>query len=199
MTSLRPAGDIIVAYRAQQGITQEQLADRSKVGVRTIQRAEKGNPVRAENLTLIAEALGVGVALLSGSTSDVLDAIDIGRENMCRYCGARLSHRAYVDFEHGDVEVDQFECGAMIGWRDRPCPQDPRFPAFEDYEIRTIQSGDRYYSNASGRTEMARAVLLPSASGSTPESAERWLKRGYIRLRFGEDEAEKHVPFAEYD
>lgn len=51
----------IVEIRQAQGWTQERLADKSGVGLRTIQRLEAGQDASLETLSLIAEALRVSV------------------------------------------------------------------------------------------------------------------------------------------
>lgn len=48
--------------RDRRAMTQEALAHQARVNVRTIQRAENGEPVRHETLADIAAALGVPVA-----------------------------------------------------------------------------------------------------------------------------------------
>ena len=59
-------------------------------------------------------------------------------EYQCPLCGAGLSVRidAHADPEekHWDIR-EIFECGHQRfgGYTERPCPSDPRFPAFEDY------------------------------------------------------------------
>jgi transcriptional regulator with XRE-family HTH domain len=54
------------ARSAQKPWTQEQLAGAADVDVRTVQRAEKGEPVSAESLQAIAGALDVSVEVLRG-------------------------------------------------------------------------------------------------------------------------------------
>jgi transcriptional regulator with XRE-family HTH domain len=56
--------------RKRLGWTQEQLAERSTVAVRTIQRLESGSDASMETLALIAEALGVPVADLFAQVED---------------------------------------------------------------------------------------------------------------------------------
>ncbi len=64
-------GTTIKAARKQKGITQEELAERSQVNLRTIQRIENGeNTPRTKTLALIAEPLNLEVTHLLALTND---------------------------------------------------------------------------------------------------------------------------------
>ena len=65
-------GTTIKAARKQKGITQEELAERSRINLRTIQRIENGqNTPRRKTLALIAIPLGLDIAQLVGNENDV--------------------------------------------------------------------------------------------------------------------------------
>lgn len=51
--------EVLVSLREAKGLTQEDVASKSKLDVRTIQRAEAGQPIGAETLAQIAATLGV--------------------------------------------------------------------------------------------------------------------------------------------
>src|SRR5688572_29962687 len=60
-------GELVVAYRRQLGMTQEELADRTGLGVRTIRDLESGrtrNP-RPASVRILADAFGLGGPQLS--------------------------------------------------------------------------------------------------------------------------------------
>ncbi|MBK7908599.1 MAG: helix-turn-helix transcriptional regulator [Gemmatimonadetes bacterium] len=193
-----PNGPVLQAFCKEQHLTQGQLAERSKVSVRTIQRAEQGGKLRSGELALIAQALNVSADTLCGASVALLDAQEIAQEFSCRACGAKLVQRLYVDHEYGDAELDLFECGAESGWNDRPCPKDPRFPKFSDYKLHADSESDRFYCWGQGLTPMAKAVDLPHGFGATKEAAERWVERGYIALRDGSEAADRFYPFSEH-
>jgi transcriptional regulator with XRE-family HTH domain len=65
-------GANIRQFRDQKSWTQEQLAGAADVDVRTVQRAEKGEPVSAESLQAIAGALDVSIELLRLDPEDVM-------------------------------------------------------------------------------------------------------------------------------
>ena len=188
----RATGEIISSLRQERGITQERLAELAKVDSRTVQRAEAGESINAGNVRAIAEVLGVEPSTLFGPHS-VTKLLELAEQLTCRFCGAPIQERTFVDHAYGDCEWDRFECGAENGYRFRPCPKDPRFPAFEEYELVTYQDGDLFYSHAVGRTEMAHAVELAQGFGGTPESAERWVERSYIAERYGSEAAEEFL------
>jgi len=110
-------------------------------------------------------------------------------EYQCPYCGAALSTRidAPVDPEekHWDV-IETYDCGfeTFGGTIKRPCPKDPRFPSFEDYEVTCDQSDRRSGSGwqcfAVGKTDMARKVGLDPAYGKSEEEARRKLHATYL-------------------
>ena len=63
----------IVELRQERGWTQDKLATKSGVGIRTIQRLEAGNDASLETLSLVAEALHVTVReLFTAIESDEL-------------------------------------------------------------------------------------------------------------------------------
>jgi hypothetical protein len=68
---------------------------------------------------------------------------------------------------------------------ERPCPSDPRFPRFEDYELRFHHRPDELRMTwsclALPKTEMARKLSLGSGFGVTKEEAERWVRGTYER------------------
>lgn len=76
----------------------------------------------------------------------------------------------------------------------RPCPKDPRFPRFEDYELTWFQESDgSWWCHAVGTTEMARQVSLQTGVGESKEDAARWLKRSYIQARDGYEAAQEFL------
>ena len=46
-----------------------------------------------------------------------------------------MTQQTPVPHEYGDAELEIFACGYTRGWKWRPCPNDPRFPKFEDYDL----------------------------------------------------------------
>lgn len=82
----------ILHIRKQQGLTQEQLADRANVTVRTIQRIESGESVpRAYTIKTLAEALGTSYEALMDGTAEQPMSFDAAMEKhllktMCLSC-----------------------------------------------------------------------------------------------------------------
>jgi uncharacterized protein (DUF1919 family) len=66
----------------------------------------------------------------------------------------------------------------------RPCPSDPNFPAFEDYELKLERSsearGDRWQCYAWPKTDMARKVDLQTTYGKSAEEARRKMEATYL-------------------
>jgi len=64
-------GRLIKELRIKKGLTQEELADRTELSARTIQRIENGEvDPRAYTLQMIAKALDVDFSLFVGETND---------------------------------------------------------------------------------------------------------------------------------
>lgn len=64
-TTMTTTADKIKSLRRDHGLTQEDLADRSGVGIATVQRAESGKPLSAASLASIAAAFGVAAQTLA--------------------------------------------------------------------------------------------------------------------------------------
>jgi hypothetical protein len=111
-------------------------------------------------------------------------------EFKCPYCAAPLEARilAPADEQQDDWGLrETFECGyrAFDGSVESPCPSDPRFPRFEDYELHFHESqdrwGTRWSSYARGLTDWAKRVLLATGSGATKEEAAARIREDYDR------------------
>jgi hypothetical protein len=110
-------------------------------------------------------------------------------EYQCPHCRAPLVSRidapADDDQKHWDL-VEDYECGHQRfgSMTQRPCPYDPKFPKFDDYEIRCEQrqgaSGTGWHCNAFPKTDMASKVPLQDVLGRTEEEAREKLKASYL-------------------
>lgn len=109
----------------------------------------------------------------------------------CGYCGAELSSRNQAPLDRGEKVwdvVERYACGYTIvaGEVEHPCPADPRFPKFDDYEFKFTHSplsdpSFEWICHAMGKTPMARKVHLASAPGMSQEEAKRRLRESYER------------------
>jgi transcriptional regulator with XRE-family HTH domain len=186
--------DRIRALREQRGWSQQYLSRASGVSGRTIQRIEGGKlQPQPQTLQALASAFNVDVSKLrTGLTTEEIEAFE--RDFLCPTCGAELQERTFVEHEYGDTEMETFACGHVRGWRSRPCPKDPRFPKFEDYELRFHLDGDRWFCYATGKTQAAREVGLLQGAGETKEEAAKWVQRSYIQARDGYEAAHEFMP-----
>ena len=111
-------------------------------------------------------------------------------EYRCPFCHAPLVERGGESIGHlldhyGLHEV--FECGyhAFDGYTERPCPSDPRFPRFEDYELQFHQNPSEinysWLCLTLPKTDMARRLSLQPGYGRSKADAERQLRDRYSR------------------
>jgi len=111
-------------------------------------------------------------------------------EYRCPYCGAAMISRvdapADPEEKYWDIR-ENFECGYQVfgGSIERPCPYDPKFPKFEEYELKCYHSPDEphrpWQCYAIGKTDMARRLQLRPGYGRTREEAEASIREWYDR------------------
>ena len=78
---------------------------------------------------------------------------------LCPTCGSALTARVPVHHELAGGEIEEFELGFTRGDQRRPCPRDPSFPSFSDYELRFDQADDgTWWCYAVDLTRAARSV-----------------------------------------
>lgn len=190
-------GNRVRALRERHGLTQAKLAEAAQVEWRTLQRIEQGdshNP-RPSTLEKLARALGVDQSRLRfGFSAETLAQFE--ESSLCPHCGALIEQRVYVPNEYGEDEVEVFQCGHMRGVVTRPCPKDPLFPKFEEYELSpaTEDPEGTWYCIARGTTDAARQLTLDVGFGSSKAAAELAVKRSYLCARDGCEAAEREIP-----
>jgi hypothetical protein len=132
-------------------------------------------------------ASGEAARHLQQELERVTDALSKYR---CPFCRAALAECGgeWVgpDSDHYDLH-SVFECGyhAFDGYVERPCPSDPKFPRFQDYELQFhYNPSETHYSwlcLAIPKTEMARKLSLQPGYGPTKERASQHLREQYER------------------
>lgn len=178
-------GERLKALREQAGWTQEHLARVSDISLRTIQRIESGEGGPSlQSLQALAAVFACDVSTIQCGLS-LQELKSLGDELLCPTCGSRLIERMPVPHEHGDDELEVFECGVRRGWTLRPCPSDPRFPKFEEYELVVRKDGDgTWWCHAVGRTPGARAVPLEAGRSKSEEEAKLIVSQSYQAVRY---------------
>ncbi len=111
-------------------------------------------------------------------------------EFKCPYCQApvveRISSPADPNQDHWDLREIYF-CGyqSFGGCIESPCPSDPKFPKFEEYDLQFHHEPDephfKWQCQAHPKTEMARRLSLSFSMGSTQEKAENKIREEYKR------------------
>lgn len=176
-------GERVKALREQAGWTQDHLGTVSGLSLRTIQRIEsKGRP-SADSLQALAAVFGCDVTTVQrGLSAAELTALQ--DEFTCPYCRARMIEQMAVPHEYGDTELEIFACGYTRGFKWRPCPSDPRFPNFEDYDLLLEQHDQGMWScYARGRTSAAQAVWLQIGRGKSEDEAKSQVLQAYRAAR----------------
>jgi hypothetical protein len=128
---------------------------------------------------------------LNDLQSELESTLEELSEYRCPYCTAPLSVRidAPADPEERDWDVREiFDCGFQQfgGFIERPCPADPCFPRWEEYELTFHHTPDephwKWQCYARGSTDMARRLSLSAGLGRTKDEAERNLREDYERV-----------------
>jgi hypothetical protein len=111
---------------------------------------------------------------------ELLDELEYFKEEFgCPTCGAKLTTLA------GDeVEFRDYACGKTSSQdMDYPCPHDPEFPKFDDYnfEVREAASG-KFFCHPKPKNRNAYKLTLQPQSGTTAEEAIQKIRTNYERL-----------------
>lgn len=127
-------------------------------------------------------ASGEAIAELQESLESLREQL---AEFQCPTCGAPLSERKSVPQEYGDALYEYFACGYEPNGR--PCPSDPEFPKFEDYELLTeehpTETGyGRWRCFARPTTPTAQRLGPFGESGSTEEEAKQRVLERFRRV-----------------
>ena len=110
------------------------------------------------------------------------------KEYLCPFCGSELISRIDAPADpledHWDVR-DTFSCGFQRfgNFIEQPCPSDPRFPQFEDFELHYSYIPEepihKWQCFAIGKTDMARKLGLGFGLGETKEEARNQILKEY--------------------
>ena len=113
-------------------------------------------------------------------------------EYRCPFCHSPIIQRidAPADPEALDCwdTREIFECGYQIfgGQVEHPCPSDPNFPKFEDYELKFVNNSDEnnpeWICFAHGKTKMAKIMDLSFGTGKSKQEAEQVVRENYDRF-----------------
>jgi hypothetical protein len=169
---------IVVLYDPDTGtaywqhVTKENVKLTAKGWLMTIPIEQKIEPSQTNNLEKLASKLSQAKSAL--------------KEFTCPHCGAELVERGgeFVgpnDDHYGLHEI--FACGYhAFDWvMRRPCPHDPKFPRFEDYELQShapSKPDGSWFCIAVPKTEMAKFLQL-TGTGKTKEEAEQRVRKSY--------------------
>lgn len=109
-------------------------------------------------------------------------------EYHCPYCSApvieRINAPADPEQKYWDLR-EVYECGYMCfgGYTERPCPSDPQFPKFEDYELKFFKNSNeplfKWQCYAFPKTDMARKLSLDMGFSRTEEEAAQSVRDRY--------------------
>lgn len=139
-------------------------------------------------------ASGEAIGELQHEIDSIAEELENTKEELaeykCEYCSSPLISRiqAPADPEEKYWDLREvYECGHMTygGSLERPCPSDPRFPKFSDYELHFYDLPEepnwKWECLAVGSTDMAQTVDLGSGYGQTREEAEKEVRNSYER------------------
>jgi len=146
---------------------------------------------KQERAQLEKLASGEATQELQKQIEDTRSELEQAQEELaqfqCPYCKAELTNRnqAPLDPEekHWDT-IESYVCGYQVfgGEVQHPCPSDPLFPRWEDFELHYREMTDNHWKwscLAIGKTPMARKLHLPCGLGLTKEEAAAYIKERY--------------------
>jgi hypothetical protein len=140
------------------------------------------------------ERLASGEAMrdLQAQIEQAREELEAAKEDLaeyrCPYCEAPLSSRNEAPLDENERDwdtVEHFACGySHFGSQvQSPCPADPKFPRFEDYDLHFSELKTDPLWNwrcvALGKTPMARLLSLTPGLGRTQEEAAAHVKESY--------------------
>lgn len=200
----REVGEDRVILPIWHGVTRDQVLDFSppladKVAMQTSELCAKDIAIRllleirpdiySKHSRPELEGLASGSAI-----QDLQNELNAAREELaeylCPYCYSTMTLRVEAPADPGEKYWDtreSFECGfsRFGGYVEQPCPADPAFPRFEDYELsfsdQPTESFWKWSCYAIGKTLMAKKLNLGLALGRTKEEAIEKLKQQYHR------------------
>ncbi|HSW10539.1 MAG TPA: toll/interleukin-1 receptor domain-containing protein [Bacillota bacterium] len=116
-------------------------------------------------------------------------------EYRCPHCQAPLARCFDIPLDPEQKDWDEraeFECRMVIVGTivERPCPADPRFPEFDEFELHFQRGSDEdrpWKCFALGKTRMARGLEPLYGVGSTQEEAEAHVRARYNRMARKDD------------
>lgn len=110
-------GEKLRNLRTAKGISQEKLAALSNVNKRTIQRAERGDPIALETAAFIADAVGVAPAVLRNPQSELFEKLEKGWDEVIlvpTISGRKIIDLLRTSFE-AEITVDVEPTAGNIG------------------------------------------------------------------------------------
>jgi len=139
-------------------------------------------------------ASGEAIRDLQAQIEQAREELQFAKEDLaeyrCPYCRAPLSSRVDAPLDENERDwdvVEYFACGYSHfgGQVQSPCPADPKFPRFEDYDLQFTElktdSLWKWSCIALGKTRMARLLTLANGLGRRKEEAAAHVKESYNR------------------
>ncbi len=111
------------------------------------------------------------------SAQGTIDDLGYFKEQFgCPVCGSELTILAGEE-----EEFRAYACGNTSGPNgDSPCPHDPKFPKFEDYELSFKQvAGNAFFCKAKPKNKNASRLTLKTQFGRTKDEAQHKLLEHY--------------------
>jgi len=173
--------------------------DAADVAIRLLREIRPDLYARHPRAELERIASGQAMRELQEEIERAQDELGVTREELsqyrCSFCGAELISmiHAPTDPEENDWDIrESFACGyqTFAGFTERPCPKDPRFPSFADYDLQIREMGKkethwRWQCYPQPKTDMARRLHLPTGYGRTREEAEKYVRDAYDKYARG--------------
>jgi hypothetical protein len=166
----------------------------SEIAFKLLHRIRPDIYSKTERAQLEKLASGEAMSDLQIQIEQAREELEAAKEELaeyrCPYCEAPLSSRVDAPLDDNERDwdvVEHFACGYSCfgGQVQSPCPADPKFPHFEDYELRFTELRTdplwKWSCIAIGKTRMATLLSLTNGLGRTKEEAAAEVKKSYDR------------------
>jgi len=167
----------------------KELMSESEANSVAIKEKEAALQIERANVAALTEQMN--------RANEILEDYQYLKEQFsCPHCGAETTTLAPTEFDFYTAYACGYSTGG--GYHNCPCPRDPEFPTFDEYEFEIRQTNTRWICIAKPKTKRAEKLHLDNMWGTTSDEAKTRVIQQYNskapkNKRIGEGMAPKQV------